>query len=157
MWPLTSDVRLRAMPRYQVNRPDVIMESFEGEVIIIHMKRGNYYSLRGSAPLVWDMIGQGHSPEEISDYLVGSYPSHEQEVRDSVKNLVKELIADDLIAPLAATSAASAGTFPKVKVGGPFVTPVLERYTDMQELLLLDPIHEVDETGWPARKLQDEG
>ena len=25
----------------------------------------------------------------------------------------------------------------------------LTKYTDMQELLLLDPIHEVDATGWP--------
>jgi hypothetical protein len=24
-------------------------------------------------------------------------------------------------------------------------------YTDMEELLLLDPIHDVDETGWPVR------
>ncbi len=27
--------------------------------------------------------------------------------------------------------------------------PRLDKYTDMQELLLLDPIHEVDERGWP--------
>ena len=24
-------------------------------------------------------------------------------------------------------------------------------YTDMQDLLLADPIHDYDETGWPAR------
>ena len=30
-----------------------------------------------------------------------------------------------------------------------FETPVLEKYTDMAELLLLDPIHDVDATGWP--------
>jgi hypothetical protein len=29
----------------------------------------------------------------------------------------------------------------------------LQKFTDMQELLLLDPIHEVDERGWPHRKL----
>jgi hypothetical protein len=33
---------------------------------------------------------------------------------------------------------------------------VLERYTDMQELLLLDPIHDVDQTGWPRRKGEGE-
>jgi hypothetical protein len=33
-----------------------------------------------------------------------------------------------------------------------FEAPVLNRYTDMQDLLLLDPIHEVDETGWPIQK-----
>ena len=28
----------------------------------------------------------------------------------------------------------------------------MEKYDDMQELLLLDPIHEVDEAGWPVKK-----
>jgi hypothetical protein len=27
----------------------------------------------------------------------------------------------------------------------------LHKYTDMEELLLLDPIHDVDETGWPNK------
>jgi hypothetical protein len=30
--------------------------------------------------------------------------------------------------------------------------PVLEKYTDMQELLLLDPIHDVEEAGWPKAR-----
>jgi hypothetical protein len=34
----------------------------------------------------------------------------------------------------------------------PFVAPTLEKYMDMQALLVLDPIHEVDETGWPSVK-----
>ena len=36
-----------------------------------------------------------------------------------------------------------------------FVAPVLNKYTDMQDLLLLDPIHETDAQGWPVRKKQD--
>ncbi|MBX3014591.1 MAG: hypothetical protein KF832_23935 [Caldilineaceae bacterium] len=34
-----------------------------------------------------------------------------------------------------------------------FETPVLNEFTDMQERLLLDPIHEVDHAGWPHRKV----
>jgi hypothetical protein len=33
-----------------------------------------------------------------------------------------------------------------------FEPPLLEKYTDMQDLVLLDPVHEVDSTGWPAPK-----
>jgi hypothetical protein len=33
-----------------------------------------------------------------------------------------------------------------------FVPPSLAKFQDMQDLLLLDPIHETDEPGWPARK-----
>ena len=42
--------------------------------------------------------------------------------------------------------------------GGPpaskpdFQEPALQKYTDMEDLLLLDPIHEVDDTGWPNPK-----
>ena len=30
-----------------------------------------------------------------------------------------------------------------------FESPNLQKYTDMQAMLWLDPIYEVDETGWP--------
>ena len=30
-----------------------------------------------------------------------------------------------------------------------FEKPVIEKFSDMQEMLLLDPIHEVSEMGWP--------
>ena len=33
-----------------------------------------------------------------------------------------------------------------------FEAPALQVYTDMEDLLLLDPIHEVDEMGWPSAK-----
>ena len=31
----------------------------------------------------------------------------------------------------------------------PYESPCLESYTDMEDLLLLDPIHDVGKTGWP--------
>jgi hypothetical protein len=34
----------------------------------------------------------------------------------------------------------------------PFAAPALNTFSDMQELLLLDPIHEVDEAGWPVAR-----
>ena len=33
----------------------------------------------------------------------------------------------------------------------PFEMPTLEKYTDMQDLVLIDPVHQVDEAGWPRR------
>jgi len=34
----------------------------------------------------------------------------------------------------------------------PFERPVLEKFTDVQELLALDPVHDVDGSGWPRPK-----
>lgn len=36
-------------------------------------------------------------------------------------------------------------------VRAPYARLALTKYTDMQELLLLDPVHEVDDEGWPSR------
>ena len=147
-----------AMKFYRVNRPDVVMESFEGELVLVHMKSGNYYSLQGSAPMIWELIDRGSSLEDIADQLVTRYPDDAGEIKRSAQDLVEELVAESLIVPLAgAPTAASSNNTNPLDSDAPFVLPVLERYTDMQELLLLDPIHDVDETGWPRRKEQSEG
>jgi Coenzyme PQQ synthesis protein D (PqqD) len=147
-----------AMNFYRVNRPDVVMESFEGELVLVQMKSGNYYSLQGSAPLIWDLIDKGSSIEEIGDYLGACHAGDPEEFTRTAQNLVEELVVESLIVPLEnAPSPASLKAPDPLKSDAPFVPPVLERYTDMQELLLLDPIHDVDETGWPRRKDQSEG
>ena len=143
---------------YQVNRPDVVMESFGGEVVLVQMKSGNYYSLQGSAPLIWELIERGSSVEEAVDFLLARHSGDEEEVRQSVRNLVEELAAESLIVPVTGRPPkASAETPVPEDPGTPFVLPVLERYTDMQELLFLDPIHDVDESGWPHRKVEGQG
>jgi hypothetical protein len=39
------------------------------------------------------------------------------------------------------------------ELGGEFAPPVLHVYSDMREVLLLDPIHDVeDASGWPEPK-----
>lgn len=73
-----------------------------------------------------------------------------------METFVSKLIDEQLI--LAANgeqpAASSKGNEQPSPSPVPFEPPVLEKYTDMQDLLLLDPIHEVDDTGWPKRKNQ---
>jgi hypothetical protein len=33
-----------------------------------------------------------------------------------------------------------------------YISPVIETFSDMQEILLLDPVHDVDKAGWPISK-----
>jgi hypothetical protein len=35
--------------------------------------------------------------------------------------------------------------------------PVLEKFTDMQDLILLDPVHDVNPKGWPHTDSKNEG
>ena len=47
----------------------------------------------------------------------------------------------------ATAGSAAGGNRDSAKI--PFEPPRLERYTDMKDYFLLDPIHEVDSAGWP--------
>jgi hypothetical protein len=45
----------------------------------------------------------------------------------------------------------AADPLPEMEWPARFSPPFVERYDEMKNLLMLDPIHEVDEQGWPSR------
>ena len=140
---------------YRVNSPHVVHEVFEdGEAAIINLKTGSYYSLDSVGATIWGLIDQGYSTGEIVEDLVQRYDGSLVAIVNDVGALVAALQAEDLIAPVATAEVApKAGrptTSPATKTA--YSAPAFERFNDMQELLLLDPIHEVGEAGWPHAK-----
>ena len=143
--------------RFRVNSPNVIHETIEGEVILIDLKTGTYYSLRDTGAAVWQAIQSGAGEEGIATELRSRYDASEEEIRDAVRRLLDELEHEGLVRADEG-EAASAETPPASDNGGvrlPFAAPVLEKHTDMQDLILLDPVHEVDARGWPHAAAPD--
>ena len=62
-------------------------------------------------------------------------------------NDIENLVAAADNGTIAGSNAMEAGASAR-----PYEPPQLEKYTDMQDLVLLDPVHEVDATGWPHPK-----
>ena len=138
--------------RYHVNVPRVVHETIDGEVVIINLDTGSYYSLDGVGAAIWNRLEQSAAPSEIAGWLAEYYKKLASEMEPVVQALTDQLQAEELLVPLApavlpAAHANGASALPPV-----FVAPVLHKHNDMQDLLLLDPIHEVDETGWPTVK-----
>ena len=144
--------------RYKINAPHIVHEIFEDkEAAIINLKSGNYYSLDPVGAFVWSHIDSGATVGEIVQEVLAQYEADVAEVSHAIAKFIDALQAEELItiasdgdgqAKRQAITSAANGNGAKTA----FTAPVLERYNDMQELLLLDPIHEVDETGWPNRK-----
>ncbi len=147
--------------RYKINAPHIVHEIFEDhEAAIINLKSGNYYSLDPVGASVWARIESGLTIDEIVDELLTLYDGDRAEVGREIGRFVEALQVEQLIVAGSDTSAQPKGQRGKIGSNGnggkiAFTPPILERYNDMQELLLLDPIHEVDETGWPNRKQED--
>src|SRR5258708_37116209 len=93
--------------RFRVNTPKVVHETIDGEVVIIHLDTGCYYSLDGVGAAIWNWLDTGPSLGEAADRLGQYYPNNQAEAGATVSHLAAELQTDGLIVPL--NQPASAG------------------------------------------------
>lgn len=142
--------------RFRINSPEVISETIQGETIVINLTTGTYYSLPGSGAEIWEAVAAAATVDEIGEVLQARYDASAEEITIGVAELMEELLAEQLItASDATTSDVTAGEPLDPKL--PFQKPALGKYTDMQDLVLLDPVHEVDDRGWPHAKAEVAG
>lgn len=130
------------------NAPLVVSETLNGEAIIMHHGNGHYFDAVHSGALLWEAIECGATVPALVARLEAAYGIGSGEAAPAVARFLSVLAAHDLIragevrtAPPVATPAAE-----------PFVDPVLGVHTDLADMLMLDPVHDVDEAGWPAPK-----
>jgi Coenzyme PQQ synthesis protein D (PqqD) len=120
---------------------------FDDEVVILDMKSGTYFSLRGSGVDIWRLVEANASVAMISEALGERYDASSTEIETALDSLLGELAESGLLVADASLDPSRPAVPAAEKI--PFAEPQIERFTDMQELLLLDPIHEVDDSGWP--------
>ena len=131
--------------KYQPNSPHIAYQTLDGEVVIVNLANGKYYSLRGSAAFLWGLLEQGCCEDSIRQRFRGSA----EEVVQVLQRFFTELEEEEILLSIESADGIS---LPSSDQTGPQIVlerPVLEKFTDMQELLLLDPIHEVTDAGWP--------
>lgn len=127
--------------------PDALHETIDGETIIIDLATGTYYSLRGSAPAIWHALAEGASVETTVEHLHSLYDTVPDEIAVRVEAFLGELEAEGLIALGTGPAAPVPATDEQERL--PFEPPELEKYEDLQDIILLDPVHKVDDRGWP--------
>jgi len=131
--------------QFRINTPHVINEVIDGEAVIINLGSGDYFSLRGSGAYIWQAVEAGADASAIVDAFVAAGLGSAAELIPAVDGLLDQLVAEGLVVEATDRPAPLLGA-PDMAV---FEPPALEKFTDMQDLILLDPVHEVDERGWP--------
>jgi hypothetical protein len=143
---------------FRINVPKVIHETIEGETVLVNLDSGNYYSLDGVGADAWGLMEKGAHLGGIIEWIADRYQGERMDIEKALFHLIEELQREELIVldeTRGSENVVDRDGFSKVSPGlhaEMFVPPVLHKYTDMQDLLLLDPIHDVDETGWPSPK-----
>jgi hypothetical protein len=144
--------------RLKINEPNIVHENIDGETVILNLDSGNYYSVVDAAADIWNYIEKGAPVSEIMPLIRANYECSKAEEENAVNAFIAQLQEEGLIIAVDDKSAAS--LLPQnwkeqitvKEIKAVFNAPVLSKYTDMKDLLLLDPIHEVDATGWPSVK-----
>lgn len=131
----------------RIKAPQVCHQTIDGEVVVVNLENGCYYSLLGLSAAIWHHISAGSDRAAIVGDVTHAYAGH-SDAGPLTSGFIDQLVANQLVDESAIESN------PGVVIPGftvPFSPPILEKFDDMQDLLLLDPIHEVDNTGWPNK------
>ncbi len=135
----------------------VIHEVIDGETMLVRLDTGNYYNMNATGGQIWSLIEKGVSDNQIISGLASLY-GLDSTGKEQVGTFIKQLVAEELIYPN--------GHSPEVKaafkveglqrLANLFEPPLINKYSDMQELLILDPIHDVSDAGWPNPKSEND-
>lgn len=129
--------------RYKINAPSVVSEVIDGEAVIVNMDNGNYYSIDDSGAFIWDLLCQGANSNDLVGLVEKSYASSDVDVEAIIAEIIAEFLKEELLVK-AESSEETPQDFKAGSFEHSFSVPLLKKYTDMEELLLLDPIHEED-------------
>lgn len=138
---------------YRIQEPDVIHQLFDREVVVVDLRNGSYYSLSEVGGVAWLAFGSGGATtDEVSRRIAESHEVSLARVRDDVAAFVEQLLGHDLLVlcPVPAADQASDGSTSDAVPASPYAPPTIKLYNDLQDLFLLDPVHEVNPAmGWP--------
>jgi hypothetical protein len=145
---------------YVLNKPYIVHETIEGETIVMNLKNGFYYSFDGIGPVVWGLIGLGASEAQIHLLLHELYPDCHLDLKTLAEEFLEQLEQNELIIKESSGHADPPELRAEELLAEPLFSevilkqPLFQRYADMKDVLLLDPIHDVDAKGWPEPKLK---
>lgn len=127
----------------------VVHEYLDDEVIIANLDTGIYYSARGLGIPIWELLVAGNTQEATESLLAERYPSARGDLGLALSSFVHDACIENLLVEV--TTEVAANLHEQIHYPDSYEPPVLEKYDEMKDLLMLDPVHEVDEQGWPSR------
>ncbi len=135
-----------ATDRYRFDVSRVITEEIEGEIVVVHFETGCYYSVRGTGADVCRFLLAGHMVQATVGHLAAHHQLPESQIESDIEQFVARMVAEQLFVP--ATEQSTPGEPVELSVA-PYTAPTFEKFDDMADQLLLDPIHEIGAAGWP--------
>lgn len=127
--------------QYKIAGPDIVHENFGGDLVVLNLASGQYFGLNATGATLWEAIVSGHRASKIGQDLETATTAHKFAGQLQELGLIvidENPAVDTTYVPILLSEA-----------------PAIEVYDDLADLIVADPIHDVDaEMGWP--KASDE-
>lgn len=130
---------------YQIEPKSIVHEVVDEEVVIINFVNGRYYSLVRASAFIWEILSSGPmAKKDLILALVQTYSVEQETAMKDLENFLGELVSEGLIKvvdlePISYGSLGKEGVDRK-----PYLSLELEIHTDMAEVIMLDPVHELE-------------
>lgn len=125
--------------RVCLNGEETVAKLIDGEAILINLVSSIYYSMEGTGAFIWSRIEAGEPLAAIAAELASSFDVAEPQARADVDRLVAELLEHRLVVPAEVSAGAVATECTPPTEKKPYAAPKLNTYSDMGNLLALDP------------------
>lgn len=139
------------MPRYFAVSRHVMHERLDGEVVALDMATGRYFSMSGPAADVWHLVTSGFElsawPVELASVFATT------QVFSGLDSFVTDLISAGLVSSQdVPPSNFDLKRLPNDYARQLWTHPELFSYDDLSDLILIDPIHDISDDGWPTHR-----
>jgi hypothetical protein len=130
---------------YEVVEPSAIYEYIDGEVLALNLQTGVYIQMKQLSAELFHAVATGRSTEMIRHAALSAGYSEEQVTEFDM--CYSNWVALGLLEVARNTQhpdTESLSLIPELQFSE-------ERWDDLSELIMMDPVHDVSPQGWPSR------
>lgn len=136
---------------YVINDAKMFYDMADGQAIVINFQTGMYYGMSSLGSAVVDYLVQGAELSEIEKGLRGAADCPD-DISDHLKAFIDRMIDLQILLESDQAGRNIPVAFSREAYADGFLLEVNE-YAEAQDLILADPIHDVDvDMGWPIMK-----
>lgn len=135
------------MSHYLINSPHVIADDFEGETVIVNLITGGYFSLQGQTATIFPLLSSGVPINQIVDNFKNQDTIPKDVMNSDLTFFAKKLVELEIL-----VESEQPPKTPEQMEPIAYERPSISIYDDLEDIIKVDPIHEVNpDIGWPDK------
>lgn len=137
--------------RFRTASPQVVADLVDGELVAVNLETGTYFAMYSASAQVWGTLAAGCAISQILEVLDDCQATSIIRPSDLL-DFTEKLLEHGLIEYTNDASDEAIAALASLRVHSEWVPLRVHVHADLQDILLLDPVHDTNASGWPEAK-----